>query len=75
MELLNEYIPPMFDEENCFSLMPLKFDKSINTFLHKEVQRYNQLIKTVITSLKDTQKAILGIERFTSETEETFYCL
>lgn len=54
-ELINEYIPPMFDEGNCFSIMPLSFEKSINTFLHKEVQRYNLLIKTVVTSLKDTR--------------------
>ena len=46
-------IPELFDIEAATAAYPITYEDSMNTVLVQELQRYNNLVATVVGSLKD----------------------
>jgi dynein heavy chain, axonemal len=57
---LETRMPELFDIERIFVAYPTKFEDSMNTILTQEVERFNNLLKLVKTTLRDVQRALLG---------------
>ncbi|MAD34528.1 MAG: hypothetical protein CMJ88_12345 [Planctomycetes bacterium] len=62
-------VPEPFDIEKALLDFPVRYDESMNTVLTQELIRFNRLIITVLTSLKDLQKAIKGLVVMSGELE------
>ncbi|XP_076026906.1 dynein axonemal heavy chain 2 [Genypterus blacodes] len=67
-------IPALIDYEGIRTL--LHDDPSpLNVVLLQEIQRYNALLHTIISSLSELEKAIKGIVVMSASLEETFHCI
>ena len=67
---LLQRIPPKYDIENVMKLIPLKHAESLNSVLHQELMRYNNLIDVIQSSLKNLIDSINGDAVMTSELEQ-----
>ena len=57
---LENRMPDVFDIERILVAYPTKFEDSMNTILTQEVERFNNLLKLVKSTLHDVQRALLG---------------
>lgn len=62
-------IPELYDIAAAEKAYPVKYDESMNTVLTQELARFNNLLNTIIKSLKDLKRAILGEILMSSEME------
>ncbi|XP_056156824.1 dynein axonemal heavy chain 2 [Lampris incognitus] len=69
-----EKIPALIDYEGTRTLLQ---DNSspLNMVLLQEIQRYNGLLQTIMSSLVDLEKGIKGLMVMSSSLEETFNCI
>jgi len=68
-EILNKLEPFKFNIEEVRDKHPLRQDESLNSVLHQELMRYNNLISTVNISMKKLIDAINGDAVMTSDLE------
>ncbi|XP_053595266.1 dynein axonemal heavy chain 7 [Microplitis demolitor] len=64
-----ERLPDLFDLEAAVKKYPVRYDESMNTVLVQELERYNNLLHVVRTSLEMLENAIWGIIVMTYELE------
>lgn len=57
--ILND-VPDIFNVKEAEKKYPVSYEQSMNTVLTQELSRFNNLIKTIKSSLKDMKRAILG---------------
>lgn len=55
-----EDVPAMYDIRQAEKDYPVDYNQSMNTVLTQELSRFNLLIKTIKSSLKDMKRAIVG---------------
>jgi dynein heavy chain len=55
-----ERIPDLYDIEKVVIDYPISYNESMNTVLVQELERFNRLVKTIKSSLRDVQRAITG---------------
>lgn len=67
-------LPNTMDYELVERLMGLN-KSPLDVVLLQEIQRYNNLLNRIRTSLEDLQKGILGLVVMSSELEEIFTCI
>ena len=67
--IIQEKIPEEFNIEECAKSHPINYEESMNTVLQQELMRFNNLIKTVKSSLIQLNKAIKGLVVFSSDLE------
>jgi len=65
-------MPKPWDIEKVQEKYPTDYEESMNTVLAQELTRFNGLIKIVISSLKDMQKAVKGLLLMSAELEDAF---
>ena len=63
--------PRPYDVEATIAKYPVKYEESMNTVLTQEIQRYNGLIRVIIESLEDIQKALKGLILMSPTLEKT----
>lgn len=71
-DVLNR-MPKPWNVEKVQEKYPTMYEESMNTVLVQELTRFNGLIKVIISSLKDTQKAVKGLLLMSAELEVAFY--
>ncbi|XP_070785989.1 dynein axonemal heavy chain 2 [Enoplosus armatus] len=67
-------IPALIDYEGTRSLLQDN-PSPLNVVLLQEIQRYNALLDTIISSLVELEKGIKGLVVMSSSLEETFHCI
>lgn len=66
-------LPAEWNLEKVQEKYPTMYEESMNTVLSQELGRFNGLIKVVLSSLKDIQKAIKGLLLLSQELEKAFF--
>ncbi|KAK2862756.1 hypothetical protein Q5P01_002289 [Channa striata] len=67
-------IPPLVDYESARSLLQ-ENPSPLNVVLLQEIQRYNSLLDTILSSLVELEKGIKGLVVMSPNLEETFNCI
>ena len=70
--LFNKKLPDFYKIDDVRTMHPNKHEESLNSVLHQECMRYNNLLKIVKDSLKNIKDAINGNAVMTNEIEEMF---
>ena len=63
-------VPEEYDVKSAEENFPVMYDESMNTVLTQELSRFNDLIKTIKSSLKDMERAILVEILMSAEMED-----
>jgi dynein heavy chain len=74
-EIANDVLgrmPKPWNVEKVQEKYPTDYEESMNTVLVQELTRFNGLIKIIISSLKDIQKAVKGLLLMSAEFEVAF---
>ncbi|XP_073903040.1 dynein axonemal heavy chain 2 isoform X5 [Castor canadensis] len=71
---VKQKIPEMIDYEGTRKLLALD-PSPLNVVLLQEIQRYNKLMVTILSSLTDLEKGIQGLIVMSTSLEEIFNCI
>ncbi|CAJ1336216.1 unnamed protein product [Effrenium voratum] len=66
---IQDRLPTPFPLDVCETKFPTRYEESMNTVVKQECLRYNKLLWSMISSLKDFRKAIKGLIVMTAELE------
>ncbi|XP_058531818.1 dynein axonemal heavy chain 2 isoform X3 [Ochotona princeps] len=71
---IKQKIPEMIDYEGTRKLLALD-PSPLSVVLLQEIQRYNKLMETILSSLTDLEKGIQGLIVMSTSLEEIFNCI